>query len=132
MNLETIFCRALEVALSAPSRSTRVMRINSGEFLATNRDGSKRKIRGAMAGTGDLVGYAAPDGLHIEIECKVDDGGPRLSQKRRRAALEKAGCVYVQVSWRHAEGQTVEEAVDLAVLHIDHVIREHRQRRNAA
>lgn len=106
---EGTFQRALEIALNAPERPTRVRRLNSG-IAVIDGPGGRRVMRGAAAGTGDLVGYAAPDGLHLEVECKAARGRPSAAQRRRAAALARAGAVYVLV-----HGPEHEDGLDAAV-----------------
>lgn len=122
---EAIFQAALERALNAPERQTRVRRVNSGTAIVRGRDGSERAFRGAPKGTGDLVGYVAPDGLHLEVEAKATGGRLRPDQRRRAAALERAGAVYVAV-WPASED--LDEAVRLAVATVDDAIAGRRHR----
>lgn len=122
---ENIFTRALEVELSAPSRATRVQRINAGKVVATNRDGSRRAVRLAKKGTGDLVGYVALFGTHIEVETKRDAEKQNLSQKRRQRALERAGAIYVVVRWYESAGEALDVAVARAVAKVDEAIARH-------
>lgn len=125
--LEGPFCRALEIALNAPHRLTRVSRINSG--VAVIGSGEDRRVfRGAAAGTGDLVGYAAPEGLHLEVETKRAGERPNPAQKRRRAALERAGAVYVVV-WGPWTEEGLDEAVAAGVAAVDAAIETRRARR---
>lgn len=121
---ERDFQAALERALNAPLRQTRVRRINSGDALITNPDGSMRRFRGAAAGTGDLVGYVSPDGLHLEVEAKKTEKATRKkSQKNRHAAVNGSGGVHVFV-W--PEGYDLAQSVELALVKIDDAIREAR------
>lgn len=122
---EAPFQIALERALNAPERATRVRRVNSGTAIVRGRDGSERAFRGAVEGTGDLVGYVAPDGLHLEIEVKGTGGRLSAAQSRRRYALQLAGAVYVAV-WPVVDG--LDEAVALAVRVVDEAIAARRAR----
>lgn len=122
---ENVFTRALEVKLSAPRRATRVQRINAGTVLATNRDGSQRAIRLAQKGTGDLVGYVAPLGTHLEVEAKRDLEMQNLSQRRRQRALERAGAIYVVVRWYESAGEALDVAVARAVREVDDAVAKH-------
>jgi hypothetical protein len=122
---EGVFQRALEIALNTPSRATRVRRLNSGNVVLEGVQG-RRVFRGAVAGTGDLVGYVAPDGLHVEVECKTARGRPSLAQRRRAAALDAAGAVYVLV--RQLVGEELDAAVRRAIGEIDAAISTMRAR----
>ena len=121
---EAPFQVALERALNAPERQTRVRRMNSGAMVARKGDRVQR-FRGAAKGTGDLVGYVAPDGLHLEIEVKGQGGKLRPAQRARGAALALAGAVYVTV-W--PVGCCLAEAVDNALAAIDAAIADRRKR----
>ncbi|WP_437666854.1 hypothetical protein [Sorangium sp. So ce1182] len=123
---EGVFQRALEIALNAPERLTRVRRMNSGMAVIDGPRG-RRVMRGAAAGTGDLVGYVAPDGLHLEIEAKAARGRPSSAQRRRAAALARAGAVYVLVHGPERE-EELEAAVERAVDLVDAAIAARRQR----
>lgn len=123
-NTETPFTAAVERALCAPERSTRVQRVNSGSAIVMGRDGSTRVFRGAKTGTGDLGGYVGPEGWHIEVECKVDGAKQSLAQRRRQVALERAGCIYVVVRFSSIKGMA--ESVDRAVAEVDAAIHARR------
>ena len=125
---EGTFQRALEVELCAPRRLTRVRRINSGEVFLENRDGSRRRFRGAQKGTGDLVGFAAPDGLHVEVEAKAHDGVQSPAQKRRQRAVRKAGAVYLVVV-ADPDVEQLEASVERAVREVDEAIAAARRKR---
>jgi hypothetical protein len=122
---ERDFQAALERALNAPLRQTRVRRINSGDALITNPDGSMRRFRGASAGTGDLVGFVAPDGLHLEVEVKrVEKSKISRSQRHRHVAINNAGGVHVFVWSEDNYGLAL--SVKLALVKIDDAIRDAR------
>ncbi|WP_437338452.1 hypothetical protein [Sorangium sp. So ce394] len=123
---EGVFQRALEITLNAPERLTRVRRMNSGTAVIDGPRG-RRVMRGAAAGTGDLAGYVAPDGLHLEVEAKAARGRPSAAQKRRAAALARAGAVYVLVHGPEREDD-LEVAVERAVELVDAAIAARRQR----
>lgn len=107
--LEGPFQGRLEIALNAPERATRVQRINSGEVLVVRQGGGKYLFRGAKEGTGDLVGFDNP-GLYLEVEAKAFGRTQRPAQKRRQAALRRAGCAYVKV-----EGPETTDGMDEAI-----------------
>lgn len=121
---ETTFQNALEKALNAPRRDTRVARINSGDAIITNADGSRRRFRGAKKGTGDLVGWVRGDGWHLEIEAKSSKEKPRKAQLRRAAALERDGAIHVFV--RVLDDEDLEHSVELALEQIDAAIEARR------
>ncbi|WP_438026348.1 hypothetical protein [Sorangium sp. So ce233] len=123
---EGVFQRVLEIALNAPERPTRVRRMNSGIAVIEGLHG-RRVMRGAAAGTGDLVGYVAPDGLHLEVEAKSARGRPSAAQRRRAAALARAGAVYVLVQGPEREDE-LEDAVQRAVALVDAAIAARRRR----
>lgn len=132
MNTETPFTRALEAALSAPGRQTRVMRINAGSAVIVTPGGGRRRFSGAKAGTGDLVGYVAPEGWHLEVETKVDGARPRPAQLRRREALDLAGCIYVVVRWYESAGESLETACRRGVAEVDAAIEQRRAARGGS
>lgn len=117
---EGVFQHALEIALNAPLRSTRVRRINSGVLTVEGAQG-RRVFRGAPAGTGDLVGFVGPDGRHVEVECKAHGGRLSTAQRRRGAALSAAGAVYVVVYGPHTL-ETLDAAVVVAIALVDGAI----------
>lgn len=117
---ESVFQRALEVGLNAPTRPTRVRRMNSGVLAVEDAQGSRRVFRGAAKGTGDLVGWCSPDGLHLEVEAKREDNTLSPAQKRRQKALQRGGAVYV---WcRPRPGESLEAAVTRSIAEIDRAI----------
>jgi hypothetical protein len=128
---EADFQRALEIALNAPDRMTRVQRINSGKAILEGR-----VFRGTRAGTADLVGFVKGCGLYIEIECKSsafipskNPKGRELAQNQRGEALRGLGCFYMRVI---PDGfMSLEEAVKEAVREIevqifDHIVKRRR------
>ena len=124
---EGVFQRRMEIALNAPTRHTRVQRINSGQVHVQDASGSVRVIRGAHAGTGDLPGYTIPDGLHLEVETKAH--GEKLSpaQVRRQAEAQRAGWIYVVVYGPRTLAE-LDEAVQRGVAQVDEAIARRRAR----
>lgn len=117
---ESVFQRALEVGLNAPTRPTRVRRMNSGVLAVEDAQGARRVFRGASAGTGDLVGWCSPDGLHLEVETKREGKTLAPAQRRRQKALQRGGAVYV---WcRPLPKEALKDAVSRSIAEIDRAI----------
>lgn len=119
--LEGTFSLGLERALNAPGRPTRVVRVNAGTFV--KRDDRGRvvgAVRGAPAGTADLVGIAAPMGLYVEIELKADGGRVRPAQAARERVVRRLGGVYLVVRYDDANALTTNIA--RAVVEVDNAI----------
>jgi hypothetical protein len=122
--------RDLEVALNAATRTTRIRRVNAGALVVADAGGSRRVFRGAPKGTGDLVGYAGPDGLHVEVEVKLGKDRVRPAQRRRRDAILAAGGVYVVVRGVETlDLAELERSVRDAVATVDNAIRAARELR---
>jgi hypothetical protein len=117
MTSEAEFQAALTRALNAPTRSTRVWRVNAGDVLVETERG-KRRIRGARKGAADLCGFVSPHGLHLEVECKRWGGRLSPAQLRHGRVLRAAGCVWVVV-YGPREGERLEDAVRAALSAID-------------
>ena len=97
---ESTFGLALERALNAPGRLTRVVRVNAGTFVKRDERGrAGGAVRGAPAGTADLVGIAGPTGLYLVIELKADGGRVRPAQRARAATVRRLGGVYLVVEY---------------------------------
>lgn len=116
---EAEFQRALLEAINAPHRQTRVQRVNSGVF---RRGG--RVIRGALSGTGDLVGMVAPDGLYLEVEVKTQAGKLSRAQELHAAHVRTMGGLAVVA--RPIKGETLAEAVERSVAELDAAIADRR------
>lgn len=118
---ESEFQDALERALNAAERITRVQRINTGLlFVDDGKGGNRKGIRMAKAGTADLVGFVGGGhGWYLEVEVKAAKGRPRKSQLMRAAAILRAGGIHLFV-WPRAS--TLEESVRLALEEIDGAI----------
>jgi hypothetical protein len=93
---EAAFQVALDQALNMTS-DIRVARVNSGDVTFRGSHGDVRRFRGATKGTGDLVGLVAPDGRHLEVECKSATGRPTEAQAARAQWVNRMGGVYVVV-----------------------------------
>lgn len=126
---ESEFQRALEIALNAPLRRTRLQRINSGVALIDNGNGTKRAFRGARMGTADFVGFWTAWGgkwthktsvaLYIEIEAKKWNGKQSPKQRAREAAILRMGGLYIKV---FADRFDLEKGVASALIDIDSAI----------
>lgn len=113
---ESDFQARLHDALNAPGRWTRVHRVQAGEWWALSPNGKRRyRMHGAHPGVADLVGFARPHGLYLEVECKAPKGRQRDSQKAREGVVKNGGGVYVLVR---------EQDVEAAVAQVDEAIRE--------
>lgn len=113
---ESVFQAALERALNAPERNTRVQRINSGDVVIDDARHGKRRIRGAKKGTGDLVGFVRGPGIYLEIEAKAHNGTLNTAQKARRDGIRAGGGIHLTV-W--AEKFDLERSVREALEFID-------------
>lgn len=72
-----------------------IERINCGTITITDYKTRKKRIfRGAKPGTGDLVGYFAPEGRHIELEFKWGKNGQQANQKERETDVKAKGGLY--------------------------------------
>lgn len=109
---EATFQAALERALNAPRRPTRVWRQQAGRVRVADR-----WVRLAPAGAADLTGEVAPLGLRLEIEVKAASGRQSASQRRWQARCERVGVVYVCV--HDLAGATLPVSVAAAVARID-------------
>lgn len=123
---ETPYCAAVERRLCDAKSQVRVDRINAGRIVVEGRTGT-RSIRGAKAGTGDLVGWVIGEGWHIEIETKSATGKQRKKQIEREAIAARQGWIYVLARYR--DEKTFEENVDRAVAMVDAAI--HAKRHGA-
>lgn len=96
---EADFQRALLQALCALP-TLRVWRQNCGGVAIRDRAGQVqgRFDAGAPKGAADLTGIAAPSGLRIEVEVKVDHAHTP-EQRTWQAFVERFGAVYVLVRW---------------------------------
>lgn len=65
-------------------------RINSGKIFT----GSK-VFHGAKAGTADFECAFYPNGRHVSIEVKSDEGKQSEPQKKRQREIESVGGVYI-------------------------------------
>lgn len=83
----------LNWALNATERKTRVWRSNAG-VMVVGRGPRRRVIRGAPAGSADLIGIVSPEGYHLEIEVK-DRARQTEKQKRWQRLIESRGGIYV-------------------------------------
>jgi hypothetical protein len=48
-----------------------VDRINAGQVMVSNSYGVKRPFKGAKKGTADIIGFFAPYGRFLALECKT-------------------------------------------------------------
>jgi hypothetical protein len=124
--LELTFQAALFDALNAPGRPTRVHRQNVGTVVRRDARGRKQGIfhAGPPTGAADLAGLVAPDGLHLEVECKSASAPWTPAQHRWCDFIRARGGVYVLV--RYDERYPLEVNVDVAVADIDAAIAERR------
>jgi len=125
--LETTFQSALFDALNAPMRPTRVRRQNVGKVVKRDAEGRVFGVfrAGPPKGAADLCGLAAPDGLHIEVEVKVD--APQTKpQKAWASFIETFGGVYVLVRYDHR--LSFEDNVVAGVAQVDAALAARRSR----
>lgn len=119
--LEGTFSLGLERALNAPGRPMRVHRTNAGTVVKRDADGRVvGAVRGAPAGTADLVGIAGPLGLYLEVEVKADGGRVRPAQRARAAVVRRLGGVYVIVQYDDAQG--LADNIGRGVVEVDNAI----------
>lgn len=123
--LESTFQARLLVAVNAPERQTRLERQN---VLVARPCKCGRLVRirtGANEGAGDLAGFVAPEGWHLEVEVKGAETRVEPRQKQRAKALARAGAIYLLVRYDAALdlGANVERALGL----IDAAIEARRQ-----
>ena len=85
---ETIFIRQLRDYLHL--RGAVTTRVNSGLTVLQNDDGSQRRVmRGADAGTADIIGCYK--GRYFAIEAKVGKNKPTVDQERFLEDVRQAG-----------------------------------------
>lgn len=125
---ESSFGAALLPAINAPDRRTRVQRINSGTLIFEDERHGRRAVRGAAKGTADYIGFAAPDGLYIELEIKAATGRPTPMQLTRANWVRLAGGVYLFV---YCDKYDLDKAVRDALERLDEAIAEVRRARAA-
>ena len=68
-------------------------RVNCGQVTVKFK-GNARVFRGCKPGTGDMMGYMAPNGRHVELEAKWGKNKQEDTQKARQADIEAKGAVY--------------------------------------
>jgi hypothetical protein len=100
---------------------------------AWGQPAGKLRVRGgwvqlAPAGAGDIVGRAAPDGLHFEVETKGARTAVQPQQDPWALETEAAGAVYIRA--RARRGDTMETLVQRTVAELLEAIAECRSRRN--
>lgn len=101
--LESAFSKPLEDALNAPNRRTRAVRVFTGRAVVVRRGGARGAIRGAPAGTADMIVLVGPHGGYLELELKADGGRMRPAQRARAAMVRGRGGFYVVVTYRDAD-----------------------------
>ena len=74
-------------------RKLMVIRINSGSFTVRRKDGSAGFVRGAEAGTADILAFSPPS--VIWVECKSSVGKLTESQEAFREKVESLGHIYI-------------------------------------
>lgn len=97
--LESTYQAHILRAVNAPERQTRLERQN---VLVARPCKCGRLVRirtGANEGAGDLSGFVAPEGFHIEVEIKGAATRVEPRQKQRAKALARAGAIYVLVRY---------------------------------
>lgn len=89
---ESITLRAILDYLEWWQNSGRLkyIRVNSGTFNV-----SGRYIKGAPAGTGDIIVEIGPDGKYMEIEVKAEDGKQSRLQRDNQRRVESLGGIYL-------------------------------------
>lgn len=74
----------------------RLWRANAGRALVATAAGGLRPLQVNITGCPDLIGWIAPAGRFLGIECKGDGGKLRPEQAAFRDRLEKDGGVYIE------------------------------------
>lgn len=69
-------------------------RVNSGQVLVANRNGSPRMIKLAPPGTADIIGML-PGGRFLAVECKTRKGKQTPEQEEFEQRVLANGGVYV-------------------------------------
>ena len=69
-------------------------RMNSGTIVIDNPGTKRRVVRGAPAGTADIVGIA-PGGRFLAIECKIGRNKPTEAQSEFLRMVEEAGGIAI-------------------------------------
>lgn len=73
----------------------RLWRANAGRALVATAAGGLRSMQVNIPGCPDLIGWLAPTGRFLGIECKGDRGKLRPEQAAFRDRLEKDGGLYI-------------------------------------
>ena len=73
----------------------RLWRANAGRALVATAAGGLRSMQVNIPGCPDLIGWIAPEGRFLGIECKGDRGKLRPEQASFRDRLEKDGGLYI-------------------------------------
>jgi hypothetical protein len=104
------------------------------DLRAWRQQSGRLKVRGgfmclAPNGAGDIVGTAAPDGLHFEVEVKGPKTEVQADQDPWGEATAAAGAVYVRA--RPLRGETLPVSVARCVAELRAAIEEVRANRAA-
>lgn len=92
-----------------------VWRMNSG-LLVLGSEASRRVVRGAPAGTADIIGIA-PDGRFLAIECKAGRGKTTERQEAFLARIrERNGVAFVARSVEDVSKQLLEAGYNVPVV----------------
>jgi hypothetical protein len=75
----------------------RVWRANAGKVRLTTKDGKVKYYQGNVAGCPDIIGYMAPAGKFIGIECKVGKNNQTDYQKDFQEDSGRKGALYAIV-----------------------------------
>lgn len=74
----------------------RLWRANSGRAMVPTATGGLRSIQMNIPGCPDIIGWLAPAGTFVGIECKADRGSLRPEQAAFRDRLVADGGVWIE------------------------------------
>lgn len=74
----------------------RLWRANSGRALVATATGGLRSMQVNITGCPDIIGWLAPAGRFLGIECKSDRGKLRPEQAAFRDRLVADGGIYIE------------------------------------
>ena len=74
----------------------RLWRANAGRALVPTASGGLRSMQVNIPGCPDIIGWLAPAGRFVGIECKSDRGRLRPEQVAFRDTLTRMGGIYIE------------------------------------
>lgn len=72
-------------------------RRNTGKTTIKDKYGKERHLSFGAKGAGDIEGILAPNGRHLEVECKSEHGQQTIDQKAWQQMIEQSGGIYILV-----------------------------------